>query len=278
MKNFLKKITAAVLALAMVITVSATPAQAAKKKVKLSKKSITMTAKGVPYSLSVKNTSKNSKISWSFSSADPDSTPISISTAADKRSVTIMALTGGSGTITCKVGKKKYKCKYKVTLPVVPNFQTLTDYIDQNGIFSPKGTQIYSDPQTSGDNTYSVYLYSHYGDTDSICIDMNGGNKTTQSYWSLTFLISADGNVRTFSLNHRQNSIDDWSATIDEVKASKIAGKNTSAYNIVFPQYLTTPQIASYQKQASAQFKSSLALLDTYLNQKFGYGVDTLGF
>ena len=62
MKNFLKKITAAVLALAMVITVSATPAQAAKKKVKLSKKSITMTAKGIPYSLSVKNTSKNSKI------------------------------------------------------------------------------------------------------------------------------------------------------------------------------------------------------------------------
>ena len=99
MKKFLKKITAAVLALAMVITVSATPAQAAKKKVKLSKKSITLTAKGVPYSLSVKNTSKNSKISWSFSSADPDSTPISISTAADKKSDTIIEITGGSGTI-----------------------------------------------------------------------------------------------------------------------------------------------------------------------------------
>ena len=170
--------------------------------------------------------------------------------------------------------EKKYKCKYLVSAGV-SNFHTLTDYIDQNGTSSPKGTQIYSDPQTSGDNTYSVYLYLHYGDTDS---NINGGNKTTQSYWSLTFLIASNGNVRTFSLNHRQNSIDDWSAIVDEVEASKIAGKSISAYNIVFSQYLTIPQITSYQKQASAQLKSCLVLLDAYLNQKFGYGVDTLGF
>ncbi len=90
-------------------------------------------------------------------------------------------------------------------------------------------------------------------------------------------------NFFNFSNHYLRESalwLDDGLSTIyiDEVKASKIVGKNTSAYNIVFPQYLTTPQIASYQKQASAQFKSCLALLDTYLNQKFGYGVDTLGF
>lgn len=279
MNNVFKKILAIALAAAIAIpSAGAVTAQAAKKVVKLSTKSITLTEKGKPYTVSIKNTAKRAKISWSYTSTETDATPITITPSSDKKKITIMALTGGSGTITCKVGKKKYTCKYKVSLPVVSNFSTLMAYIDNNGSYSTKGQMVTSGKLTYGTDSHTIYMYSHANDTDSIGIDLQGSDSVTHENYTLSFLITPDGIVNDMSISAGTNFSTDWTARITSIKATKLSGKGTSFYNIVYPEYLTGPQITSYQSKAAARYKTCISKIDSYLNGKFGYGVDTLGF
>lgn len=279
MNKVLKRILAIVLAVALIIPSSGTvTAQAAKKKVKLSAKSITLTEKGKPYTVSVKNTAKKAKMSWSFTSTDSDATPITITPSSDKKKITIIALTGGSGTITCMVGKKKYKCKYKVSLPVISNFSTLTEYIDNNGSYSTKGQMVTSGILTAGTDSHTIYMYSHANGSDSLGIDLQGSDSVTQENYTLSFLVSSDGTVTDLSISAGKNFSTDWTARIASISATKLSGKGTSFYNVVYPEYLTGPQITSYQSKAAARYKTCISIIDSYLNEKFGYGVDTLGF
>lgn len=278
MNTILKKILATAIAVTLLIPSQGLVRAQAAKKVALSEKSLTLTEQGVSYSLSIKNTSKKQKISWSFSSDNKEVTPISVTPAKNKKSVTVMALTGGAGTITCKVGKKKYKCRYTVSLPVVSNFSTLTDFIDQNGTPSTRGNVYSSEPQGAGTETYTLNVYSHVDRTDNIWFDLKGGDSTTQLYYSLSFILSADGRVHSLTLRTKKNNYDYWGAQADDISARTLTGKKYSFYKIIYPEYLTTPQTTSYQKMARSEMKTTLGVLDGYMKKRFGYGLDTLGF
>ncbi len=145
MKKSSRKIKMVMIAAAVITAVAATPASAAK--VKLSKKTLTMTV-GQKKTLKLKGTKK--KVKWSTSKK-------SVATVSKKGVVT--AKKKGKAIITAKVGKKKYTCKVtvkakkkkKTTKPTkqteTPETQKATE--PQKAVETPETQKTIETPETT---------------------------------------------------------------------------------------------------------------------------------
>lgn len=106
MQKHIHKLTLLFLTLCLVIAGAiSSPSRASAAKIKLSKKSVTIT-KGKSVTLKLKGTKKKPK--WSTSNKK-------IATVSKKGKV--VGKKAGNAKITAKIGKKKYVCKVKVTKP-----------------------------------------------------------------------------------------------------------------------------------------------------------------
>lgn len=108
--NQLKKAAAIVLTFTMAAAMVPQSAEAAKKKVKLDKKTVTVTA-GKTAKLKLKNNKK--KVKWTVISGKKN---VSLSKKG-KASVTIKGKKDGKAKVQAKIGKKKYVCKVTVKNP-----------------------------------------------------------------------------------------------------------------------------------------------------------------
>lgn len=106
MKKIKRKL-AILLVFMLVFTMMPQTALAAKKKVKLSKKNVTVTV-GKTFKLKLKNNKK--KVKWTVISGKKNVTL----SKKKKTGVTIKGKKPGTAKVQAKVGKKKYVCKVKV--------------------------------------------------------------------------------------------------------------------------------------------------------------------
>ena len=106
----LKKAAALVLTFTMAATMVPQSAEAAKKKVKLDKKTVTVTV-GKTVKLKLKNNKK--KVKWTIISSKKN---VSLSKKG-KTGVTIKGKKAGKAKVQAKIGKKKYVCKVTVKNP-----------------------------------------------------------------------------------------------------------------------------------------------------------------
>ena len=108
MKAFFKKLSAIILSLVMVLSVSIT-ADAASAKISKSKATVYV---GQTISVSVKNVKESNNIKWSASNNKVKITP-------DRTNVKIKGVKKGNATVTAKIGIESYKCKVMVKNPAI---------------------------------------------------------------------------------------------------------------------------------------------------------------
>ena len=143
--NRLKKTAALVLTFTMVAAMVPQSAEAAKKKVKLDKKTVTVTV-GKTVKLKLKNNKK--KVKWTVISGKKN---VSLSKKG-KISVTIKGKKAGKAKVQAKIGKKKYVCKVTVKnkqkaksvkkTPAAPDSNTGTAAGTKPGSSTPTATPL----------------------------------------------------------------------------------------------------------------------------------------
>lgn len=140
-----KKIIALTLVAALTCSLLPADIAAAKKKVQLNKKKVTLKV-GKKVTLKLKNIKKIKKIKWSTSKKR-------VASVSKKGRVTAKAV--GKATITAKVGKKKYKCRVTVvkantatTATIVPTSAPSASATNSNTTMRPTATQTNSSLST----------------------------------------------------------------------------------------------------------------------------------
>ena len=304
-----KRIAAVVMAAAMVFTVApvvtpqaVTAEAAAKKTVKLSKKSLKITQnKG--YKLSVKNTSKKAKIKWSSS----DKKVVTVKASKNKKSATVKPVaTTGSAIVTAKVGKKKYNWKVTVNIAkaqTASHFDELAAAIQKDGkdqTFSIGGknvaTKVIASPEQSKNVKISGIDATVTGSAivavptdvkDTIVVGMTGKTSIMLNDISINGFVTLNKNKQISAIEVKAtdasgNDVLTATKTKDPVDATKFT--KTSVPEITFDsvtgsQADTVKQQVNGNKNTATQYlETALAQIDAYMNANLGYGLSSIGF
>ena len=303
-----KRIVAVVMAAAMVFTVApvvtpqaVTAEAAAKKTVKLSKKSLKITQnKG--YKLSVKNTSKKAEIKWSSS----DKKVVTVKASKNKKSATVKPVaTTGSAIVTAKVGKKKYNCKVTVSIAQKANrFNELVNTVASKGAdqtFNIAGNDVKTKAIVSPEQSTTIKLLgadTAVSGSAIVAVPTDSKDTLTVGMTGKTSIMMSDVNISGFVTLNSKKQI-----SYIEIKATDAKGTDlltatsktpvdaTKVTKTSLPKITFDTVTGSYadqvkqqaadknQKDTASQYlEKALAGIDAYMNANLGYGLSSIGF
>lgn len=265
-RNLLTKAVAIALAAVMILPASGITAQAAKKQAKLSKSTLALTDADETYKLSVSGTGKKDKIKWSVkqTSDDESGKAVSYTVSKNKKSISIKALANGSGTFTCKAGKKSLKCNFTVTLSTLDQLRV---YIDQNGEVNGDGDKLISADLDNG----SIFLSNSKDNSVFIRTDLSDGSEYTDTTWITLY---KDGTGTVAITKSKSDNEDDmvYDASVDDdFSLSQITKANNIKFNI------DSKADGDWNTEANKALDTSLAAIDTYFTTKGGFGLADIG-